>query len=130
MVAIKLPELVVAQDKDDNGSPFNALARQSQNFTTSIQKTTKKMSPVTFVDGQTKDYLKGKLHEKRLLLWRSCVEASLYCAVFHEVKRFLRDKTAKHRRLGPVVKYTTNVMLPDGLFGPIIGFVVRLKFFS
>ena len=34
------------------------------------------------------------------------------------------------RRLGPVVKYTTNVMLPDGLFGPIIGFVVRLKFFS
>ena len=56
------------------------------------------MSPVTFVDGQTKDYLKGKLHEKRLLLWRSCVEASLYCAVFHEVKRFLRDKTAKHRQ--------------------------------
>ncbi len=34
------------------------------------------------------------------------------------------------RRLGPVVKYLSDVMLPDGLFGPVIGFVIRLKFFS
>ena len=34
------------------------------------------------------------------------------------------------RRLGPVVRYVSNVMLPDGLFGPIIGFVIRLKYFK
>lgn len=34
------------------------------------------------------------------------------------------------RRLGSVVRYVSDVMLPDGLFGPIIGFVIRLKYFS
>jgi len=77
-----------------------------------------------------KDFLKRKLHENQLLIWRSCVEGSIYVALFHEIKRLLKRKTSKHRRLGPVVKYLSDVMLPDGLFGPVIGFVIRLKFFS
>ena len=62
-----------------------------------LKENTKKLSPVTFVDGQTKDYLKGKLHDNQLLIWRSCVEASIYCAMFHEIKKFLKAKTANHR---------------------------------
>ncbi|KAL0040744.1 hypothetical protein WJX79_004014 [Trebouxia sp. C0005] len=132
MVAVTLPALIEVKENDDgdDGSPLTALAKQGQQFTTSFQKNTKKLSPVTFVDGQTKDLLKRKLHENRLLIWRSCVEASIYCAVLHEVKTLLKRKTSKYRRLGPAVKYMSDVMLPDGLFGPIIGFVIRLKFFS
>jgi len=80
------------------GSPFTALAKQGQQFTTSFQNNTKKLSPVTFVDGQTKDFLKGKLHENQLLIWRSCVEASIYCVLFHEIKRLLKRKTTKYRQ--------------------------------
>ncbi|KAL0055723.1 hypothetical protein WJX82_003746 [Trebouxia sp. C0006] len=132
MVAVKLPALIEVKEKDDgkDGSPLTALTKQGQQFTTSFQKNTKKLSPVTFVDGQTKDFLKRKLHENQLLIWRSCVEGSIYVALFHEIKRLLKRKTSKHRRLGPVVKYLSDVMLPDGLFGPVIGFVIRLKFFS
>ena len=73
------------------------MSKHGHNLTTSFQKNTKKLSPVTFVDGQTKDFLKGKLRENQLLLWRSSVEASIYCAIFHEVKRLCKAKTAKHR---------------------------------
>ena len=62
----------------------------------SIQESTKKWSPVTFVDAQTKDFMKSKLHENQKIIWRSCVEASIYCAIFHEMKKFLKHKTAKH----------------------------------
>ncbi|KAL0023302.1 hypothetical protein WJX77_004867 [Trebouxia sp. C0004] len=132
MVALKFPALIEVKEKDDggDGSPFTALTKQGQQFTTSFEKNTKKLSPVTFVDVQTKDFLKRKLRENRLLIWRSCVEGSIYCALFHETKRLLKRKTSKHRRLGPAVKYLSDVMLPDGLFGPVIGFVIRLKFFS
>lgn len=77
---------------------MTAVAKQGQQFTTSFQKNTKKLSPVTFVDGQTKDFLKRKLHENQLLIWRSCVEGSIYVALFHEIKRFLKKKTSKHRQ--------------------------------
>jgi len=50
------------------------------------------------VDGQTKDFLKRKLHENQLLIWRSCVEGSIYVALFHEIKRLLKRKTSKHRQ--------------------------------
>ena len=80
------------------GSPFGALSKHGHQLTTSFQQTTKKLSPVTFVDGQTKDFLKNKLHENQLLIWRSCVEASIYCALFHEVKRLFKHKTRKHRQ--------------------------------
>ena len=62
-----------------------------------LKENTRKLSPVTFVDGQTKDFLKGKLRENQLLIWRSCVEASIYCALFHETKKFLKARTANHR---------------------------------
>lgn len=52
---------------------------------------------MTFVDGQTKDFLKSKLRDNQLLIWRSCVEASIYCAMFHEIKKFLKNRTANHR---------------------------------
>jgi len=60
MVAVKLPALIEVKEKDDgkDGSPLTALTKQGQQFTTSFQKNTKKLSPVTFVDGQTKGFPK------------------------------------------------------------------------
>ncbi|KAL3130640.1 hypothetical protein ABBQ38_008032 [Trebouxia sp. C0009 RCD-2024] len=112
------------------GSPLDEISKHGNSLRTSFENTTSKISPVAFVDGQTRTFLKGKLRENQALIWRSCVEASIYCALFHEIKRVLKNRTANHRRMGSVVKYMSDVMLPDGLFGPIIGFVIRLKFFT
>lgn len=77
--------------------PFHDLGSHGRSFTRSLQSTAKSLSPVTFVDGQTKEFLKNKLQENQLLLWRSCLEASIYCALLHEVKRFFRDRTTRYR---------------------------------
>ena len=101
------------------GSPFGALSKHGHQITTSFQQTTKKLSPVTFVDGQTKDFLKNKLHENQLLIWRTCVEATIYCALFHEVKRLFKHKTRKHRQglqhtLSAKAKHSNAVCSPHG----------------
>ena len=73
------------------------LAGHGRSFSKSLQATAKNLSPQPFVDGQTKDFLKGKLQENKLVLWRSSLEAAIYCALFHEIKRFLRTHTARYK---------------------------------
>lgn len=108
------------------GSPFSSLSKQADDFAKGV----KKLSPETFADDQMKDFLKGKLRENQLVIWRSCLEAAIYCALFAEAKKAIKQQTARFRRVGPVVKYILDVMLPNGLFGPIVGFVFRLKYLS
>lgn len=79
------------------------MSKHGNSLRASFEDTTTKLSPVNFVDGQTRTFLKGKLHENKALIWRSCVEASIYCAVFHELKKLLERKTAKHRWVSHVV---------------------------
>ncbi|KAL3147694.1 hypothetical protein ABBQ32_002440 [Trebouxia sp. C0010 RCD-2024] len=99
MVAISLPQLITERttDEDDSGSPLEEISKRGNSLRTSFENTTSKISPVAFVDGQTRTFLKGKLHENQALIWRSCVEASIYCAIFHEMKRVLKNRTANHR---------------------------------
>ena len=79
------------------GSPIEEISKRGNSFKTSFENTTSRFSPADFVDGQTRTFLKGKLHENKTLIWRSCLEASIYCAIFYELKKVLKDKTAKHR---------------------------------
>ena len=65
-------------------------------------------------------------HKTSVLLLYDALTSVAPCHVLH----IALTSSLYCRRLGPAVKYMSDVMLPDGLFGPIIGFVIRLKFFS
>lgn len=62
------------------GSLPEILAEQHWTFV-SVISGRKKLSPPIWVEGWVKKYLKGKLSDNQLCVWRICLKASVHCAV-------------------------------------------------
>ena len=70
-------------------------------------------------------YLKDQLKGNKKILYEACFEAAIFCCLFHECKERLKKATASRPGAG-IVRYICDIALPTPLFGPILGFVLRL----
>jgi len=110
---------------EDPGNP--GAVRDENSALEKINENFKSIHPLNQMNDHVKERLKDIAKQNAKKIAATIVELALYNTAFHHAKQGLKYATKRQKYTGPAVRYVSDVVLPDPLFGPIFGVLLRLK---